>query len=88
MSTNSLCVDCGKDTFEDPRDYYMVNMEIWNEFGLGGSSWSNDKESWIEDNGPVGMLCLDDLERRMGRKVILDDLPNWPINQYLRDSLV
>lgn len=28
------CVDCGKDT-NTPEDYYVVQHEIWKEFGVG-----------------------------------------------------
>jgi hypothetical protein len=32
---NFLCVDCGKDTFVDSRDYYMVDWEVWKKHGVG-----------------------------------------------------
>ena len=30
-----LCKDCGKDCFIDDKDYYMVNHEMWNKYGVG-----------------------------------------------------
>ena len=29
------CVDCGKDTFVDNKDYYMVTFDLWKKFGVG-----------------------------------------------------
>jgi len=29
------CVDCGKDTFLDNKDYYMVTNEVWKKHGVG-----------------------------------------------------
>jgi hypothetical protein len=51
------CVDCGKDTGSS-GEYYMVADELWAETGLA-------------PNG--GMLCLVDLERRIGRRLTEDD---------------
>jgi hypothetical protein len=81
------CNDCGKSTFIELGDYYMVTPEIWNQYGLGGSYWSDETHtSWSEDT-PSGMLCMKDLERRMGRKLQLSDLTGAPINSYWLDQL-
>jgi hypothetical protein len=45
------CIDCGKCTLCS-GEYYMVKNELWAASG-------------VEPNG--GMLCLLDLERRIGR---------------------
>lgn len=29
------CVGCGKDTFLDDKDYYMVQFHIWEKHGVG-----------------------------------------------------
>lgn len=29
------CVDCGKDTWIDDKDYYMVTFELWEKHGVG-----------------------------------------------------
>lgn len=29
------CKDCGKDTYINNIDYYIVNHEIWEKFGVG-----------------------------------------------------
>jgi len=33
---NWLCADCGKDTFIDPKDFYMIRFELWDIIGVGG----------------------------------------------------
>ena len=86
---NGECADCGKNTFQNRRDYYMVKMDIWNRFGLGKTSrdiiLNGVNTSWTEDE-PSGMLCILCLENRMGRKIKKSDL--YPclaneINPYL-----
>jgi hypothetical protein len=57
IDTKFRCVDCGVCT-NSSGEYYRVYDEIWAASGLG----PND-----------GMLCLHDLERRIGRKLTLDD---------------
>jgi len=75
----ALCKDCGVNTFDQEGDYYMVTPNIWNEYGLGGSYYTGD--GWSEDE-PSGMLCMRDLERRMGRKLRISDLMEVPLNDY------
>jgi hypothetical protein len=62
------CVDCDLDTLEAGH-YYSVHDALWAAAGMA-------------PNG--GMLCLDCLERRLGRALALDDfnalLPSaWPL---------
>lgn len=54
-----LCKDCGKDTSVDDKDYYMVTNEVWEKYGFGRKK---------------GMLCMDCLEERMGRKLQKKDI--------------
>jgi hypothetical protein len=51
IDTRFRCVDCGKDTGWS-GEYYSVSDEVWAASGLGRHD---------------GMLCLLDLERRIGR---------------------
>src|SRR5262249_2078594 len=51
------CIDCGKCT-HCSGEYYMVSNELWAASG-------------IEPTG--GMLCLTDLERRLGRALTTAD---------------
>ncbi len=76
----SKCKDCGIDTYLGSENYYMVTPEIWNEYGLGGSRWVVRGEAWTADK-KSGMLCIGCLEERMGRKLRLTDVPDWPINR-------
>lgn len=29
------CFQCGKDTFKDDKDYYMVINDLWEKYGVG-----------------------------------------------------
>jgi hypothetical protein len=60
------CIDCGINTL-DAGEYYMVKTNIWKLTGLGISG---------------GMLCINCLEKRIGRKLTPDDFNlNLPINK-------
>lgn len=62
------CDNCGKDCFKDPKDYYMVNDTVW-------LSVMPTKQ---------GILCMDCLETKLGRKLKAEDIPNCPLN-YLHN---
>ena len=32
---NFICVDCGRDTWKDDKDYYMIRFDLWNKYGVG-----------------------------------------------------
>lgn len=38
-------------------------------------------EAWTAAGEPDGMLCIDDLERRLGRVLVPSDFPEIPVNQ-------
>lgn len=57
-----LCKDCGKDTFIERKDYYMVTHDLWYKFGVGN-----------------GMLCMDCIENRIGRKLTKSDILVCPL---------
>lgn len=64
------CVDCGENTSEHNgglNEYYMVHDGVWALSGLG----PND-----------GMLCIDCLERRIGRCLTAKDFPPVFINGF------
>ena len=73
------CVDCGTDTMKGDN-FYMVNCDIWNRYGLGGSEAT--ARGWRNTGKPSGMLCIPCLEDRMGRKLQKSDLPDWPVNHF------
>jgi hypothetical protein len=57
LALRTRCRDCGIDVTKS-GDWYMVHDHIWALSGLG----------------PVdGVLCVADLERRIGRRLVLDD---------------
>lgn len=60
-----LCVDCG--TCTSHGEYYSVLDSVWILSGLS-----------LEEGG--GMLCIKDLERRIGRKLHRDDFKDRPLN--------
>lgn len=58
------CLDCGVNT-NTTGEYYMVDDDIWAAAGL-------DPEG--------GMLCVADLEKRIGRRLMAADFTTVPIN--------
>ena len=56
------CSTCGKDVFKDPRDYYMLKDELWEEI------CNNDYISKTD------VLCLSCAEKILGRKITSEDL--------------
>jgi hypothetical protein len=61
-SRRLLCVDCGVDTLATGQ-YYIVRRPVWAASGLGRQD---------------GMLCLDCLERRLGRRLRNEDFDMPP----------
>lgn len=35
MARSTICKDCGIDTKNDLKDFYMVKDQLWKEFGVG-----------------------------------------------------
>ena len=62
---HQLCHDCGCDTLNSPRDYYMVHDEVWKQYGLGSQP---------------GMLCMNCLEKRLGQPLQAHHLMLCPLN--------
>jgi hypothetical protein len=72
ISLRFRCVDCGKDT-SGSGEYYAVANEVWAASGLAPDD---------------GMLCLADLERRIGRLLTPDDFTAlWPSREAWRAHL-
>ena len=69
------CKDCGKDCQKDNRDYYMIQHELWDKYGVGD-----------------GMLCMNCIETRLGRKLTAEDiLPCFLtgiLNDYTKNILL
>lgn len=59
------CVDCGKDTWDNPRDYYMVKDKVWNKYGL---------------RDVRGMICVGCFESRLGHKLKITEITLCPLN--------
>lgn len=65
------CVDCGVDV-DATGQWFMVHNAVWAASGL-------------EPEGP--MLCLVDLEPRLGRPLVYDDFaPTDPVNARYWDN--
>ena len=58
--------DCVDCGIDTKKEYYMVYDKIWNFTGLG---FYNNK-----------MLCLNCLEKRIGRSLTKNDFPDCPAN--------
>lgn len=69
------CKNCGKDCEKNDKDYYMLKDELWAEI-----------HPQID-----GMLCMDCVEEKLGRKLIADDILICPLtvalNPYTRKIL-
>jgi hypothetical protein len=71
-----ICNDCGKNCFLDEKDYYMLHSPLF--FRLNGSL--------------KGMLCMDCVEKKLGRKLSADDIRICPLTiaqgKYTRNILL
>jgi hypothetical protein len=59
---NWLCLDCGKNTFENNEDYYMLRNRLWRRL--------------VPREERHGMLCLACVEGRLGRPLTPADFRN------------
>lgn len=59
------CRDCATCTL-CTDEYYMVEDAIW--------------EVATENFGGRGLLCIGCLEERLGRKLVANDFPDYPVN--------
>ena len=57
--SNWFCLDCGKDTFENNEDYYVLRNRLW--------------RSLVPRAERHGMLCRACVERRLGRPLAPED---------------
>lgn len=68
------CVDCGKDTSADSRDYFMVKDELWDKYGVGRKLLC------------VG--CFEKrLGRKLRREDLTDCIVNTQWNEYTKKIL-
>lgn len=68
------CVDCKKDCFRDPKDYYMLKNEIWKVYGVG--------------KGMLCIHCIETRLGRSLTKNDLVDFPiNTVMNPYTANIL-
>jgi len=60
---SNCCIDCDKDIYQNPKDYYMIRNDLWKKYGVG-----------------KGMLCIECIEKRLGRKICKEDLTDCLVN--------
>lgn len=69
------CKCCGKSCWDDEKDYYMLKDEVWKKIF----------------KRKRGMLCMDCVEEKLGRKLQKEDIAICPlttdINPYTRSIL-
>jgi hypothetical protein len=66
---NFICMDCGKDTALDDKDYYMVKFEIWDKF--------------VGHSGMLCMDCMEKrIGHKLTKDDILDCPLNNSCNYY------
>jgi hypothetical protein len=84
------CFDCSALN----NELYMVNDGIWNSVGMPSSNligllWKNHIEIAMTLPGEGYYLCLNCLERRLGRILTIDDFkPDIPANQGIDQVLI
>jgi hypothetical protein len=59
---NWLCLDCGKNTFENNEDYYFLRNRLWRR--------------WVPREQRHGMLCRACVEHRLGHPLTPEDFRN------------
>ena len=64
------CKCCGKSTLTN-RDYYMLEDKLWLELNNGKYE---------------GMMCMDCVESKLGRKIAIKDLAPVPLNMINEDT--
>ena len=67
------CVDCHKKIKVNTKDYYMVQDHIW--------------EEGVQEENRGNLICLDCLEKRLGRKLKIEDFTDYPVNEPIKDEL-
>lgn len=60
------CNSCGKDCSKNEKDYYMLTHKLWKKI--------HPKIS--------GMLCMDCVEEKLGRKLIASDILICPLTVF------
>ena len=74
IDDNWICVDCQKDCAVDDKDYYMVNNDVWEKYGVG------EKMLCIE--------CLEQrIGHSLTKSEILDCPLNNFLNPYTREII-
>lgn len=82
------CADCQIDTLRRDTDWYMVRNHIWESAWPGSITTFAMYEA--DDDGVVPfseILCIDCLERRLGRKLTRDDFTDAPVNNAVLKRL-
>jgi hypothetical protein len=68
------CLDCGFNTRINNIDYYIVHNYIWD------AVVKDDYNELCELRGYNGMLCINCLELRLGRKLVFEDFTRCMLN--------
>lgn len=69
-------MDCGELTcgYGKPSEWYMVYDAIWAEAGA-------PTRKVMDEHTCGSYLCIGCLETRLGRQLVADDFPNYPVNE-------
>lgn len=67
---DSKCMDCKIETMRN-NNYYMIHNELWNKFATADGK---------------GFLCVECLEKRMGRKLTKEDLTDCIANKWFMEQ--
>ncbi len=61
-----ICKTCGKNTFLNDYDSFMLNDKLWLR---------------LNKQRKNGVICLDCVENKLGRKILKDDLKEHQLNK-------
>lgn len=69
-------MDCGEPTcrYNSKSEWYMVHDRIWVEAGAPTRDVMDEKTCGC-------YLCIGCLEARLGRQLVADDFPDYPVNE-------
>lgn len=75
IPNGSICMDCGQNT-SWMQEFYMLHQDVW--------------DSIVTTFETSGMLCIGDVERRLGRQLTPDDFdPKWRhLTPFVSERLV
>jgi hypothetical protein len=84
---NAPCADCGIETLDDDN-WYMLHNHVWESAWPGSRTTRAVLEAGDDGIAPFSeFLCIDCLEKRLGRGLTPHDFSDAPINATVLSRL-